>query len=124
MFNIVMHSSTTLASEEDVDTSPVTVKFKKYQQKAVFTIKIFHDDIVEENEIFAVKMTLSPSTEIRRGRLKYGHPKHTLVYIRDSKYGIIISEYSLSSRMVFNVNRFINVMSFYVESIVYATHIT
>ncbi|XP_065902914.1 FRAS1-related extracellular matrix protein 2-like [Dysidea avara] len=71
------------ASEEDVDTSTVTIKFRRSKQKAAGTIKIFSDDVVEGVELFAVKMIL-PSHEIRKGWLKYGRPRHILVYIRDT----------------------------------------
>ena len=76
-----------LASEEDVDTSTVTIKFRRSQRKAVGTVKIFSDDVVERVELFAVRMIL-PSREIRKGRLKYGSPRHILVYIRDSKCSV------------------------------------
>ena len=76
-----------LASEEDVDTSTVTIKFRRSKQKAAGTIKIFSDDVVEGVELFAVKMIL-PSHEIRKGWLKYGRPRHILVYIRDSKCSV------------------------------------
>jgi len=73
-----------LASREDVATTPVYVRFNRYQRKAVGTIKIFSDDIIEGVETFAVKMTLPSSGPYKR-LLSYKHPRHTYVYIRDCK---------------------------------------
>ena len=73
-----------VASREDVVAKPVYVKFNKFQQKAVGTIKIFSDDIVEGTEYFAVKMTL-PLLGLYKRLLKYGYYRYTLVYIKDCK---------------------------------------
>ena len=77
-----------LASSKDVSTTPVYVRFNTYQQKAVGTIRIFSDDLIEGVELFAVKMTL-PSRGLYKRFLYYRHPKHALVYIRDCKYQML-----------------------------------
>ena len=73
-----------LASSADMDSSEMSVKFKKRQRSATVSIKIADDDVVENVESFVVRLTL-PSKEVRDRKLKYGDHQYAVVYIKDSE---------------------------------------
>ena len=72
------------ASREDVNTSTVSIRFSKYQQRATASIRIAKDDVVEKTESFQLRLFL-PSSGVRRNLLKYGNYRYTTVYIKDSE---------------------------------------